>query len=203
MAHLGMFDTLINGAASSSNDVEKIDRNNLRRRTEEVDYWKQKAGWFDDDISMKEYNTGVYDTYYAGDASGSNVNRKTPDTQLSTGLKIAAAVLSIVVAIVVFRVLSRRSSKKKVSSTGKHKSSSESRSHRSRSRSRSGRSRSRTRRTGTASNYELMDDKSDRSRKSGRSRSRSRRSRSKSRSSKTRSKSKSRAAKAEGREVLV
>eukprot|EP00536_Pseudo-nitzschia_multiseries_P009769 jgi/Psemu1/288670/fgenesh1_pg.282_\ len=120
MSHMGLFDSLINGVSSnaveSSNDLSRVERNNLRRRTEEVDYWKHKAGWFDDDVSMKEYNSGVYDTYYYGNessGSSSSSDGKISDSQLSVGLKIAAAVLSIVVAIVVFRVLSRRSSKKK------------------------------------------------------------------------------------------
>lgn len=205
------------GHVERSKSVEKAGRNNLRRRTEEVEYWKNKAGWYDDDASMAEYNKGVYDTYYVGtdsgasDYSGSSSSSSRSDgsmnvspNQLSAGLKIVAAVLSILVAIIVFRVLSRRSSKKKVSSSSKSKS--DGRSMRSRSRSRSGRSRSRSRRSssrGPSSNYELMDDKGDRSRRSGRSLSRSRRSRSKSRSSKTRSKSRTRSKIPDSREVLV
>ena len=39
----------------------------LRRRMDEVDYWKKSAGWFDDDVSMKEYNNNIYQANYAGD----------------------------------------------------------------------------------------------------------------------------------------
>lgn len=201
-------------------------RSNLRRRVEEVDYWKQRAGWFDDDVSMKEYNTGVYDTYYqeddayvgsggggsggGGRSGGGNFFTKRRNKSL--GLKIAAAVIAILIAVLVFRILSRRSSKKKSaaasSSSAAKKSSSSSRS---RSRSRTSRSRSRTRRGGSSSvagNYELMDDKSEaRSKRSSRSRSRSRR-RSKSSTRRSSSKSRSKSSSAvdkrlESREVLV
>lgn len=192
------------------NYVESGDRSNLRRRVEDVDYWMKQAGWYTDDASYTGYNANYNggNSGGGGSSGGSNSSRYVDGgnrkPELSTGLKITAAIISIVIAMVVFRVLSRRSSKKKISLSSKH--GSDSRSMRSRSRSRSGRSRSRTRRSGQAgSNYELMDDKSDsRSRKSGRSRSRSRRSRSKSksRSSKTRSKSKTRSSRTQ-EQVLV
>ncbi|KAL7527925.1 hypothetical protein ACHAWF_005730, partial [Thalassiosira exigua] len=38
-----------------------------RRRLEDVDYWRKRAGWADDDESMKSYNQGVYNSYYAGE----------------------------------------------------------------------------------------------------------------------------------------
>ena len=37
------------------------------RRLEDVDYWRKRAGWFDDDEAMKAYNEGVYDTFYSTD----------------------------------------------------------------------------------------------------------------------------------------
>ena len=37
------------------------------RRLEDVDYWRKRAGWADDDETMKSYNQGVYNTYYMGD----------------------------------------------------------------------------------------------------------------------------------------
>ena len=179
---------------------------NLRRRTEDIDYWRKRAGWFDDDVSMKEFNQGVSDTYYNLDDDGAAHRGKSASTAsrgrvssgsqgLNTFLKIGAAVVAVAFAILLFRALSRRTSKKKV---GTSKSSFSVKNSRSRSRSRA-RSSSRSRRATTPStNYELMDEKSDtRSRKSSRSRSRSRRSSSKNR--KSRSRSKSRAPK----EVLV
>ena len=44
--------------------------------TDDVDYWRSRAGWADDDESMKSYNQGVYNTYYMGDdgAGGSTSN---------------------------------------------------------------------------------------------------------------------------------
>lgn len=200
-------------------------QHNLRRRVEEIDYWRKRAGWFDDDVSMREFNNGVYDTYYQIDddaaieyggkkkTSGVGGNHK----GLNTFLKVASALLALALCLLVFRAITRRASPaKKQSKDGKssksrsesksrsgRSSSSRSRSGRSTSgRSRSGRSRSRSRKSSSASNYELMDDKTDaQSRKSSRSRSRSRRSRS--RSSRTRSKSKSRASESTKEVVLV
>ena len=192
--------------------------NNLRRRTEELDYWRKRAGWFDDDQSMKDFNNGVYDTYYQIDddqaaASGkgksssrSGAGGSGKQKGLNSFLKIASGLLALAICLLIFRAVTRKVAPvKKMSkdgttsksrsgskSRGVRSSSSRSRSGRSTSgRSRSERSRSRSRKSSSASNYELMDDKAEtQSRKSTRSRSRSRKSRSKSR---TRSKSKSRA----------
>ena len=30
-----------------------------RRRMDDVDYWRAKAGWYDDDYTMTQYNYGV------------------------------------------------------------------------------------------------------------------------------------------------
>lgn len=198
-------------------------RNHVRRRVEEIDYWRKRAGWFDDDVSMREFNNGVYDTYYQIDddqalenggkgTSGGGKNRG-----LTTFLKVACALLALAVCLLLCRAITRRVAPTKKSSkdgkSSKSRSESKSRSGRSSSsrsrsgrstggRSRSGRSRSRSRKSSSASNYELMDDKTDaQSRKSTRSRSRSRRSRS--RSSRTRSKSKSRASENTKEVVLV
>ena len=218
--------SILNRATPDGNFRDVTHKNTfLRRRNEEVDYWKKRAGWFDDDVSMQEFNAGVYDTYYSGDdipgssgAGSSSTHKGVGGDSLSLGLKIGAAVVAIIIAIVVFRILSRRSSKKKkVGSSSKSKSGrSTSGDSKSRSRSRSrARSRSRSRRAGTSgsvatSNYELMDDnKSEaRSKSSRRSRSRSRR---RSKSSSRRSKSSSRKssssvkmpAEKDSREVLV
>lgn len=215
---------ILNRATPEGNFRDVTHKNNfLRRRNEEVDYWKKRAGWFDDDVSMQEFNAGVYDTYYngpddtggSGSGSSGSSHKGISKKSLSLGLKIGAAALAIIIAIIVFRILSRRSSKKKVGSSSKSKSGrSTSGDSKSRSRSRSrARSRSRSRR-GTSgsvvtSNYELMDDKSEaRSKSSRRSRSRSRR---RSKSSSRRSKSSSRKssssvkvpAEKDSREVLV
>jgi len=183
-----------------------LNKVNLRRRTEDVDYWRKRAGWFDDDVSMQEFNSGVYDTYYQLDddaairarqnASSKNKLMGAGSTGLMTFLKIGAAVLVVVFAVLLFRAVNRRSaSSRKISSSSKH-STTDSK-HRPRSRSRSSRSRSRSRRqTSSSANYELMDEKSERSKRSSRSRSRSRRH---STGRKSRSRSKSR----QNKEVLV
>jgi hypothetical protein len=186
---------------------------NLRRRNEDVEYWRKRAGWFDDDVSMKEFNSGVYDTYYqldddgkASSSKGTNsATTRISDTKgLATFLKIGAALVAIGFAVLLYRALSRRSStSRKTGSSSKQPAESKARA---RSRSRSSRSRSRSRRATSgsgataATNYELMDEKSEtRSRKSSRSRSRSRRQSKSGNSGKSRSRSKGRQTK----EVLV
>mmetsp|Transcript_3557 Transcript_3557/g.4944 ORF Transcript_3557/g.4944 Transcript_3557/m.4944 type:complete len:189 (+) Transcript_3557:184-750(+) len=162
------------------------------RRVEDVEYWRKRAGWFDDDASMKDYNRGVYDSYFSIDdddsSGGYSGNKKELLKSVAqfVGVFIALAFLILIIRSVTgagteksttreARISSRRS---------KSKSRSESRSGRSgRSKSRSrrsSRSRSRARSSG---DYELMDDKSSKSRSSrSRSRSKVRSSRSKSRS---------------------
>jgi hypothetical protein len=184
---------------------------NLRRRNEDVEYWRKRAGWFDDDVSMKEFNSGVYDTYYQLDDDGkgtasrgtTSATTRISDTKgLATFLKVGAALLAIGFAVLLYRALSRRTSaSRKTGSSSKQPAESKARA---RSRSRSSRSRSRSRRATSAggataaTNYELMDEKSDtRSRKSSRSRSRSRR------HSKTGGKSRSRSKGRQTKEVLV
>uniref|UniRef100_A0A7R9WP02 Uncharacterized protein n=1 Tax=Craspedostauros australis TaxID=1486917 RepID=A0A7R9WP02_9STRA len=191
-----------------------IQTRNLRsRRTEDVDYWRKRAGWFDDDVAMKDYNEGVYDKYYdadgvstgksggsgsSGEDSGGMFSFLGESKGFNTFMKIGAVIIALLIAIVVYRAMMRRptssKSRKKSSSDSKSRSRSKSA-----SRSRSSRSRSRSRRTGNTSNYDIIDDvKSDsKSRKSGRSRSRSRRARS------SRSRSKPRPQPKVTKEVLV
>lgn len=201
--------------------------NNLRRRVEELDYWRKRAGWFDDDESMKEFNTGVYDTYYQIDddqalqsaTSGKSKSSSASGAKqkgLNSFLKIASGLLAVALCLLVLRAITRRvAPAKKASKEGKSSKRSESKSRSGRSssgrstsgrstggRSRSGRSRSRSKKSSSASNYDLMDDKTEtQSRKSTRSRSRSRRSRSK--SSRTRSKSKARASEPAAKDVVL
>lgn len=208
-----------------------MDRPNysLRRRTEDIDYWRKRAGWFDDDQSMKDFNNGVYDTYYQIDddqalksGSGKSSSKASAGGSgkqkgLNSFLKIASGLLALAICLLIFRAITRKVAPvKKMSKDGKstksrsesksrsgRSSSSRSRSGRSTSgRSRSGRSRSRSRKSSSASNYELMDDKTEtQSRKSTRSRSRSRRSRS--RPTRARSKSKIRSSEPATKEVVL
>jgi hypothetical protein len=136
---------------------------NLRRRTDEIDYWRKKAGWYDDDVAMQQYNNGQdysgngTSTNSGGDKNGS-YNRSGSSGGISMKLKFIAATISIVIAVIVFQHLSKRSRRKKASSaaSGVSRVSRVSRStSRSRTRSRSG---SRTRRP-PADDYHRMDDK--------------------------------------------
>lgn len=178
-------------------NVPRVGVPNLRRRTEDIQYWRQRAGWFDDDASMKNYNNGVYDTYYQLDDDGNGRKSHRYSRQNSSlvknVLKGVCAVVAFAIFVVVLRAIIRRLSKKKDKKS--LSSDSKSRSGRSHSRSRS-RSRSKSRRAD--SDYKLMSDdadvksvKSSRSKRSTRSKSSSKRRSSRSRS-RPRSRSKSR-----------
>lgn len=166
----------------------------VRRRVEDVEYWRKRAGWFDDDKAMKDYNNGVYDAYYqAGDddSPGSIVNFGENSEMAKTSLKVLSVVAALGLCILMLRAIIKRlgsdKKKDKKRSDSKGRSASKSRSGRSRSRSRS-------RRDKDGSNYELMDDDKSESKRSRSSRSKSRGRRSRSRS-RARSRSKSRAVK--------
>lgn len=165
-----------------------------------VDYWRKRAGWYDDDQSMKEYNQGVYDNYYGIDDdnylnegddtmshSGGGAVGIGPSQSQVTFLKAAAILVALGIAILLFRAVQRRSAKneikeRRVKESEKKRSSSRSRSKSSSSRTGS-RTRSRSKGRSSGKDYELMDDQTEdrsrkSSRKSGRSRSRGRRSKS-------------------------
>lgn len=168
----------------SNNHVESRGIRVPRRRTEDVEYWRKRAGWFDDDIRMGEYNNGVYDTFYQIDDDGSGQGSMfgggsgSRNELKALAIKVAAVAICLVLCILMFRIITRRLGDSKKDKK-KKKSSSASRS---RSKSRS-RSRSRARKKGDG-DYDLLNDdgeKSRRSTRSSRSKSRSRRSRSRSR----------------------
>jgi cytoskeletal protein RodZ len=169
-----------------------------RRRLEDVDYWRKRAGWFDDDEAMKEYNSGVYDTYYGLDddktRTGGSRKKAAANSKLAkNALIVLAVIIALGLSFLMARVISRRLDGGKEK---KKKSSSERSRSRSRSRSKS-RSRKEKERGADAPDYDLMEDeeKEERgSRKSSRSKSKSRRSRSRSRtraSSRTKSRKES------------
>ena len=50
---------------------ETMERLFLRRRTEDnVKYWMEQAGWYDDDARMAEYNNKVSNANWADDDNG-------------------------------------------------------------------------------------------------------------------------------------
>mmetsp|Transcript_23978 Transcript_23978/g.50534 ORF Transcript_23978/g.50534 Transcript_23978/m.50534 type:complete len:254 (-) Transcript_23978:460-1221(-) len=191
------------------------------RRLEDVDYWRKRAGWADDDETMKSYNQGVYNTYYVGDdatssggsssgeSGGSIGSRAKSGMAGSTGI-IIGLTASVVFMILLFKCCSTPDKPHKSKSpSAKTRDSSRSlrdkhadRRSRSRSRARSkSRTRSKSRRRekerddDAGSDYKLMDgdgDGDDQSKRSKKS------SRSRSRS-KARSKSKTRDEKRERR----
>ncbi len=197
-------------------------RTNMRRRLEDdVSYWRKRAGWFDDDKTMKDFNHGVYDTYYGIDDDRAGHSSSTGHTKKSGGggnkrfgtalmVKAGVAVAVLVICYLIYRAVTRRGTIEKpngVAGEGestKHRSDSSKKSRsRSKSASRSRASRSRSRSRKASSNYELMDDEDEaRSRKSTRSRSRRRRSRSRT-DARSRSKSKGHASSNPSKENIL
>jgi hypothetical protein len=175
--------TMSDESAQSGKHEKVLNAGGLRRRTEDVKYWRERAGWFDDDTSMQNYNSGVYDTYYQLD---DNVSHR-PRHSNGVGGAHAALIQNVVKAVVilvalclcafVLRIFLRRLA------SSKHDNNSDSKTRLGRTRSRS-RSKSRTRRS-AGDAYDLMEDEADtksarssRSKRSTRSKSKSRRSRS-------------------------
>lgn len=157
-------------------------KNQFRRRTEDVDYWRKRAGWYDDDKSMKNYNDGGYSQLNDDAVKESG---RFGNAASSRWAKHVIQALLLIVALglcfLMYRVLSRRLGEEKTEK--KKRSASTGRGERTKSRSRS-RSRSRK------GEYDLMSDEDD-----GRSgRSSSNRSRSKSGRSRSRNRQRSRSA---------
>jgi len=128
------------------------------RKLEDVAYWREHSGWFDDDESMNEYNTGVYTSLYTdqnSEGGTSLINSKA----LRTAAQIGGALVGVLVLFVLVRAFSRTSASKK--NANRRRAASRSRS-KSRARSKS-RTRSRSRRrekeanTDNTDKYELME----------------------------------------------
>jgi len=89
------------------------------RKLEDVDYWRKRAGWYDDDASMLEYNQGVYDTYYSlddlfeaedGEGGGGHRGGSIASGKIAaTAVKALLALLGVGLIILLFRALRRRS----------------------------------------------------------------------------------------------
>ena len=188
----------------------------VHRRLEDanVDYWRSRAGWADDDETMRSYNEGVYSSYYGGDAgsTSSGGHRSFSNTSKQMHLPWILGIVSSVIFLILLvkccsaappksdrkgRTSSVKSSRDSSRSVrDKHgERRSRSRSHaasdRSRSKSRTrSKSQSRSRRSdgegGDESDvdYKLMDHEDD-----ARSRSSRKSTRSKSRSTRSRSRS--------------
>jgi len=202
----------LRGSIGKTNTIIESTNTINSRRLEDVnvDYWRQRAGWADDDATMKSYNQGVYNTYHYGNDSSSNTGGsvgtapKTKKFSLDHMGWILGFASTFIFLIMLVKCCSSAPTKKSKSSSSKKgkgskdklKDKEEGRS-RSRSRSRTrtsrGRSKSKSRNSKkeeASSDYKLMSDDDTKSTKSTRSRSRSR---SKSgRRSRGRSKSKTR-----------
>lgn len=189
----------INMNESDSGLIDKLLENELsivtsgihnefqKRKLEDVDYWRQRSGWYDDDQSMTQYNNGVYETYMV-ENDGSNSDSKSGGNGRGTVAKVfmgLGAFLGLVILVMLAKsAIGGMSSTKEIKSDKRSSSRSRSKSRSCRS---SSRAKSRSRRSKSKgpndSDYDLMEDgKSRSSRRTSRSRSKSRRGRSKSKS---------------------
>jgi preprotein translocase subunit SecG len=190
--------------ARNNNHYLRLNQEDLRyqryRRAEDVDYWRKRSGWFDDDEAMREYNSGVYDAYYSGEGGGgggsggggarSGLRSAATSEMAKNFLKVLSVLVAFGLFVLLVRVIMRRMSDSQEKK--KKRSTSSGRGERSKSRSRS---RSRSRKASCSGDaYDLMDDNNDddegKSKRSSRSKSKTR-SRSRSRS-RARSRSRSR-----------
>ena len=212
----------LRGSIGKTNTIIESTNTINSRRLEDVnvDYWRQRAGWADDDETMKSYNQGVYNTYHYGNDSSSNntggsvgTTPKTKKFSVDHMGWILGFASTFIFLIMLVKCCSSAPTKKSKSSSSKKMKGSKDKTKdkeegRSRSRSRSrtrgasksrGRSKSKSRsskKEEASSDYKLMSDDDTKSTKSTRSRSRSR---SKSgRRSRGRSKSKTRTAVSNG-----
>ena len=186
----------LRGSIGKTNtNIESTNTINSRRLEDvNVEYWRQRAGWADDDETMKQYNQGVYNTYHYGNDSSSNTGGsigtapKTKKFSLDHMGWILGFASTFIFLIMLVKCCSSAPTKKskKSSSSSKRKGSKDkskdkeegrSRS-RSRSRTRTSRgrskSKSRSKKEEASSDYKLMSDDDTKSTKSTRSRSRSR-----------------------------
>ena len=181
---------------SDSNAHQQQKQPQQQRKLDEVDYWRKKAGWYDDDVSMSQYNAGAMngdDDYIPSSSKSSSKSHRGVKYVMSDFMtacsQIFGALFTLLVIIMVMRVIGKkkrsitsRNSKRKKGSSGRSRSKS-----RARSKSRS-RSKSKKRSSKGDDDYELMEDRSQRSSRSGKSS----RSKSSKRSSRSRSKSRNR-----------
>ena len=179
---------------SSETEQEGARFTNQLRRIEDVEYWRQRAGWFNDDVAMRDFNDGAYESFYGGSGGGGDGGGggggggglATESTIFKNTIKIVSIIVALGLSILMFRAIMRRMSSDSSSSNKKEKKRSE-------SKGRSGSvKRSRSRSRSRKGDYDLMkDDEDNKSRRSSRSKS-SRRSRSRSRHDAKRSRSKGR-----------
>lgn len=147
--------TLIAGESPS------LHQNLVHRKLEEVEYWRQRTGWYDDDVSMREYNAGIHDGYYRSEdddmgttsSSGSGLQVGALGGIATTVTKVVMGLLALIMVILFVRAIRRRmtpsSSSKKSRRSSRERgrdgdASSRPSRHRSASRSRSSRSRSKS-----------------------------------------------------------
>lgn len=157
-------------------DIKNMEQTQHRRRLEEVQYWRKRAGWYDDAITA--------DDDYVPSSSANNDVSSAEDTNFSTHYSLASTIIGAVVLfglMIVFAKMLAKAGTSKTSSGSEDRKregrSKEASSPRSRSRSKS---RSRREKLTSGSSSRARSRSKSRSRRSSsvtaRSRSRSRRS---------------------------
>eukprot|EP01083_Nonionella_stella_P026359 72534_1 len=99
---------------------------NSQRKLDDVDYWRKRAGWYDDDVSMSEYNQGVINGYgYNTDddyqpssssgsssssskSSGSSMFNFAMNDIMTTAVQIFGALFALVIIIMIIRAMGRK-----------------------------------------------------------------------------------------------
>lgn len=141
------------------------------RSLEDVDYWRKASGWFDDDESMKAYNSGVYQSNYNVDDDSSGGSLTLESLVLRSTTQIFGAIIVVIILAFFLRAitngLTRRDESDATSGYSEKKRNSRRLSrHRRRSSSRGrsknkDRSRSRSKsksKSKTADSYAIMED---------------------------------------------
>jgi len=94
------------------------------RSLEDVDYWRKRAGWFDDDETMNAYNEGVQDTYYATDDNASSSGKAGSKISFSSkaakkAMQSVLITLAVLIGLITLTKLCKRCSKKNQTSREK------------------------------------------------------------------------------------
>lgn len=75
------------------------------RTLEDVDYWRKASGWFDDDESMKAYNSGVYQSNYNVDDDSSGGSLTLESLVLRSTTQIFGAIIVVIILAFFLRAI--------------------------------------------------------------------------------------------------
>ena len=87
---------------NSANIIDKIIRDRRRLEDEDVNYWRKRAGWADDDETMKQYNEGAS---FSG--SGGEQTTQTVTNQAKDQAKDIWSLLGLISSVIFIAMLAR------------------------------------------------------------------------------------------------